>query len=100
MEIIGALKKSSCQSTIYFCRYNPQEFSRKQVSEMLIETGYNENLSEKEVVCIAVERNDKISSKEKSVGLILSDKNGYINIVLQGYEDLVVYFNELTELTS
>jgi hypothetical protein len=97
MEIIGALKKSRTNSTIYFCTYTPEDFDWQEVVVFLQRCQLMQDLAADDIYCIAVESEDNLSTEGRIVGIIFRNGEKYISLVPQEYSDLELYLKELTE---
>lgn len=96
MDVIGALKKSNSDTTIYFCGYNEADFQWKQVVKLLQSCHLMQDLDEENIYCIAVESRDNMEDDKRLVGMTFKDGNNYISLVSEDYDDLDFYLKELT----
>lgn len=81
MDIIGALKKSGSEKTIYFCVYRPEDFAWSDIVNLLYECRLMKDLNEENVRCIVVESADKLQADKKFVGISFMNGTDYISLV-------------------
>lgn len=95
MEIIGALKKSKSQSTIFFCEYRKEDFEWDEIISLLHSCRLMQDLEENDIYCIAVESNDDPRSYRRLAGITFRNGADYISLVPKEYSDLDFYLKEI-----
>ena len=96
MEIIGALKKSKSQSTIFFCEYRKEDFDWDEIITLLHSCCLMQDLEEDDIYCIAVESNDDLKSHRRLAGITFRSGTDYISLVPKEYSDLDFYLEEIS----
>lgn len=111
MDIIGALKKSGSEKTVYFCVYHSEDFEWADVVNLLYNCRLMDDLSEENVLCIAVESTDKLQEDKTLVGISFVRGNDYVCLVNPAvseayhssgeYSDIDFYLKEMAgDLTN
>lgn len=96
MEIIGALKKSRSQSTIFFCEYRKEDFDWDAIVAFLQSCHLMQDLEDDDIYCIAVESMDEMKSDRRLVGITFHSGADYISLVPKEYADLDFYLKEIS----
>jgi len=96
MNVIGALKKSNTDATIYFYEYEPS-FNWEEIVNLFETCCCTQEVSEDDISCLAVEVHDKTQS-EKLVGMTFHNGSRCTNLVTENYDDLDFYLNDLSKL--
>lgn len=96
MEIIGALKKSRSQSTIFFCEYKKEDFDWNEIVTLLQSCRLMQDLEENDIYCVAVESRDEMKSDRRLVGITFHSGSEYVSLVPNEYADLDFYLKEIS----
>lgn len=96
MEIIGALKKSRSQSTVFFCEYRREDFDWKDIVALLQSCRLMRDLDEDDIYCVAVESCDELEGDRRLVGITFRSGADYISLVPAEYSDLNFYLREIS----
>lgn len=96
MEVIGALKKSKSETTIYFCEYNEKDFVWNDIIQLLLACHCECDLDECNIFCVAVESIDNLIRDRKPVGIAYNDGEKYVCLAIDECSDLKYYLQEMT----
>lgn len=97
MEVIGALKKSKSQTTIFFCLYSEDVFNWDDVVSLLMQCNVQQDLEEENISCVAVESSDNLKTDKRLVGVVFKCNNGFISLTPQEYTDLDFYLRDIAD---
>lgn len=95
-NIIGAISKANSPSTIYFCKYTHSDIEKSEIQNLVNKTRYAE-LRGEAIRCLAIESTDELVKDIRLVGLVFEGDNCYKTIILETYEDLNIYLNDIFE---
>lgn len=97
MDVLGALKKSGSDNTIYFCAYHQIDFDWDDVVILLLECNHMRDLDEKDICCIAVESSDGLKT-QRYVGISFFEGTNYVILTKNSTtEDVDFYLKEMEE---
>lgn len=99
MNIRGALAKGNSDSVIYFCEYSHSPLEQDKIQELINTTAYENELFGDTIEILAIESKDEMKKDFRLVGLIFhnTDENTHTSILLDKYEDISMYLEEIVE---